>query len=253
MTTFNWQLSTPLDAIIFDCDGTLSSIEGVDELAKINGAGEAVAALTAEAMGKTGINLALYQERLHLVHPTQNQVENLGQVYFDHQTSDAAKMIQILKRLNKAVYIVSAGLYPAVAVFGDLLGIDRKSIFAVDIQFDGQGQYLDFDRQSPMTHRDGKKEVVRQIKLLHKELGYSGDGLNDLATQDSVTRFVGYGGAYYRQNIADLCQFYVCTPSMAALLPLFLTAEESESLVSTDKQLYQKGIAAIAENKVIIK
>ncbi|MHB1948457.1 MAG: HAD-IB family phosphatase [Gammaproteobacteria bacterium] len=253
MTTFNWQLSTPLDAIIFDCDGTLSSIEGVDELAKQNGAGEAVTALTAEAMGKTGINLAIYQERLNLVRPTQKQVLKLGQLYFDHQTSDAANVIQILKRLNKTIYVVSAGLYPAVALFGDHLGIDRKHIFAVDIQFDAQDQYLDFDHQSPMTHRDGKKEVVRQIKLLHKEIGYTGDGLNDLATKNSVTRFVGYGGAYYRQNIADLCEFYLCTPSMAALLPLFLTSEESQNLLATEKNLYKKGIDAITENKVIIK
>ena len=37
-----WQLDHPINAIVFDCDGTLSIIEGIDELARNNGVGDAV-------------------------------------------------------------------------------------------------------------------------------------------------------------------------------------------------------------------
>lgn len=248
----NWQLVNPMDAVVFDCDGTLSTIEGIDELAQINGVYEPVQALTSEAMGKTGINPELYEKRLELVQPTDEQVIALGNQYFAHQVPDAANIIQLLKRLNKSIYLVSAGLYPAVAIFGNLLKIPQENIFAVNIIFDSQGNYLNFDHHSPFTRRDGKREFIQKLKSIHKNIIYVGDGLNDLAVRDEVTRFVGYGGAYYRQNIADMCQFYISTLSMATLLPLALTKEESEQLTANEKKLYQKGLVGIEENKVKI-
>ena len=84
----HYPLLDPVDAIIFDCDGTLSFIEGIDELAKENGVGEPVMKITAEAMTHSGINPELYQRRLNLVLPTQQQVQTLGQAYFDRITPD---------------------------------------------------------------------------------------------------------------------------------------------------------------------
>src|SRR5579863_8854630 len=98
MTTNPWQLQTPLEAIIFDCDGTLSRIEGIDELARRNGAGEKVRDLTEEAMGKTGLNLCLYKKRLDLVKPTQEQVISLGMEYFTNRVPDLEATLSLLKR-----------------------------------------------------------------------------------------------------------------------------------------------------------
>src|SRR4051812_47754308 len=75
----------PIDAIIFDCDGTLSHIEGIDELAKENGVGEQGVKLTEEAMGRSGMSPELYEHRLNLVLPTAAQVDTLGQLYFQHK------------------------------------------------------------------------------------------------------------------------------------------------------------------------
>ena len=93
----------------------------------------------------------------------------------------------------------------------------------MNIHFDEQGHYRDFDRTSPLIHNQGKRIIVEQLKKQHANLLYLGDGLNDLAVRDLVTRFVGYGGWYYRQNIADQCEFYIKSPSLLALLPLALT------------------------------
>lgn len=253
MVTPNWQLQTPLSAVIFDCDGTLTTIEGIDELAKNNGASDIVQGLTRDAMGKSGMNPELYEKRLALVNPTQAEVIALGRQYIAHQVPDIDSVIQIFKRLNKAIYIVSAGLYPAVAVFGKHLQVHDDNIYAVKIDFDAEGRYLSFDKGSALTYRDGKREIVREIKKHHPEVMCIGDGLNDYAVYDLVTRFVGYGGAYYRDNIASLCQFYIKSLSMASLLPLALTQNEAKQLTSAELTLYQRGLSAIESGDVINK
>jgi phosphoserine phosphatase len=250
MLTPTWQLQTPITAVIFDCDGTLSTIEGIDELANNNNVGDIVQSLTREAMGKSGMTLEIYEERLTLVQPTKDQVYSLGKNYFAHQIPHAADIINSLKRLNKSIYIISAGLYPAVAMFGEMLQIPPENIFAVDVEFNAMGHYLNFDRTSPLVQKNGKRTIVNQLKNAHPTLAYVGDGLSDYEVYDLVTRFVGYGGAFYRENIAASCQYYIKTLSLAALLPLSLTEKEYQQLTVKEKILYDIGVAAIQEGHV---
>jgi phosphoserine phosphatase len=252
MSAMRVQLQQPMDAIIFDCDGTLSSIEGIDELARQNGVAAPVAALTAIAMGRTGINPDLYQERLSLVKPHSEQVLALGREYYQEITPDARAVVQIFQRLEKAIYLVSAGLMPAVKIFGELLQIPAANIFAVNIEFDAVGNYLSYDNTSPMTRADGKRRIVTEIKNQQANVAYVGDGLNDLAVYDLATRFIGMGGAYFRQNIADKCEFYITDASLAPLLPLLLTAREAEALYATERIFYQKGLQLIQSGGVKI-
>jgi phosphoserine phosphatase len=249
MSTQHWQLKDPINAVVFDCDGTLTSIEGIDELARISGVSEEVEALTAKAMGVSGINPELYQKRLKLTHPTQAAVNALGQHYFTHQVPDAKDVIRLLQRLHKIVYIVSAGLRPAVTHFGELLGIPSENIFAVDIQFDTNGHYVDFEKTSPLVFNSGKHTIVTQLKKQHPAIIHIGDGLNDFVTHDTVTRFVGYGGVYYRENMANCCDYYITSLSMSPLLALSLTEAEYELLTAEEKALYHKGLAAMAGGK----
>lgn len=251
MTQFDWQLQTPIHAIVFDCDGTLSTIEGIDELAKVNGVRDVVHAMTSEAMGKTGLNPDLYQKRLELVYPSQKQITDLGHQYYTHRVPDIDAVIQVLKRLDKKVYLVSAGLYPAVSIFGEALQIPRENIYAVDIQFDPDGNYLDYEKTSPLINNHGKRFIVNELKTQHADIMHVGDGLNDYVTYDLVKRFVGYGGAFYRENIAALCQYYISTLSMAPLLPLTLTPDEYDFLMPDEKNIYQKGLVAIQTGKVL--
>lgn len=244
MTIPHWQLQTPISAIVFDCDGTLSSIEGIDRLAKNNGTEDIVQAMTAEAMGSVGLNPGLYEKRLELVYPEQQQVFDLGLSYFTHQVPDIKAIIDLLQRLGKTIYIISAGLFPAVSIFGGLLGVPLENIFAVGIYFDPQGHYIDFDRASPLVQAEGKRILITKLQKKHPDLLYVGDGLNDVAVRDLVTRFVGYGGIFYREKIEKMCEFYIRTPSMTALLPLALTSEERGLLTPAEQGLYQKGIEA---------
>lgn len=235
----------PLDAIIFDCDGTLSHIEGIVELAQNNGVGEQVRELTEAAMGQVGMNPAIYQERLRLVMPTAEQVAHLGQTYYKNAAPDLVAVLQILQRLNKVIYIVSAGLYPSVVDFAQLLHIAPEAVFAVNISFDQRGHYLDFDRDSPLVHANGKELIVKQLRQKHREIMFVGDGLTDLVTRDHIARFVGYGGAFYRQNIADAAEFYISAPTMAPVLALSLTDEEKSLLKSDEQFYYEKGLMGL--------
>jgi phosphoserine phosphatase len=272
MNTFAWQLQTPVDAIIFDCDGTLTSIEGIDELANLAGIdGKMVQALTAQAMGKTGLTPEIYQKRLDLIRPTKAQLDALGKAYLAHSTPQVKAVIALLQKLNKKIYIISAGLSLAVSYFGEKLTIPREHIFAVAIQFDGDN-YLDFDHASPLIDNKGKRIIVEALKQNnyqglknhqgqnnhqdlsnlrgqnnHHSILYVGDGLNDLAVKDLVTRFVGYGGAYYRQNIAEQCDYYIDTLSLSPLLPLALTLDEAKTLSAEDKVLYQEGVKWVSD------
>lgn len=252
MTIPSWQLKTSVSAIVFDCDGTLTSIEGIDFLAKNNGVADKIEPLTLRATEISGLTPSLYQQRLDLVLPRREQVYALGHQYFMHKAPDIIEIIHLLLRLNKTLYLVSSGVNPAVRIFGEMLQIPAKNVYAVDLRFDQQGNFLHCENDSPLIHHDGKKKIVQELKNKHGQIVHIGDGLNDIMTRDLVTRFIGYGGVTYRKKIADLCQFYINTLSFAPLLPLVLTQEEFEILHHDEKMIYQKGLLAIQEGKIQI-
>lgn len=252
MLTPEWQLTSPIDAIIFDCDGTLSSIEGIDSLADENAIGKTVRDLTKKAMGQSGMNADVFEKRLQLVQPTQKQLENLANKYIDYQIPDGFYVIQAFLRLKKPIYIVSAGLLPTIVLFGNYLGFPTDHIYAVGVEFDKQGHYLDFDRDSPLVKKHGKRTIVNTLLKQHKTLAYIGDGLNDYETYDLVHRFIGFGGSYYRKNIERCCEFYIKILSLSGLLPLLLTQDESIQLTKEEKWIYQNGMDFIHNKKIVM-
>lgn len=252
MKTHSWQLEKPINAIVFDCDSTLSTIEGIDELAKRNGVGEHVESMTAEAMNTTGVNPDLYIKRLNLVSPKKEQLIELGRFYYANQVQHASHVIQVLKRLKKSIYLVSAGLYPAVKAFGESMQIPGENIYAVNIHFDDQGNYMDFEKNSPLIGAQGKRPIVTKLKEMHNDLIHIGDGTNDVAVHDIVTRFIGFGGVSYREYVASRCKYYIHTKSIAPILPLTLTHQEYETLLPDEKELYHQGVAAINDGKVMV-
>ncbi len=49
-----------------------------------------------------------------------------------------------------------------------------------------------------------------------------GDGLSDLEASEEVDLFVGFGGAVYRQRVAEEAPVYITSPSLSPILPLAL-------------------------------
>ena len=206
------------DAVIFDCDGTLSRIEGIDELAELNSVGEEVKALTHSAMAETGLTPELYKKRLELCQPKLGQIYDIGHRYIDHKTAGLDPLLATLRKSGIHIYVISAGILHAVQILTDHLRIAREHVFAVDVFFDHHGEYQGFSERSPLTHNEGKRTIVQEIKKHHKRIALIGDGKNDLACQDLVDRFIGFGGNYRHAAVENAAELYVSDKSILEAL-----------------------------------
>ena len=79
--------------VFFDCDSTLTAVEGIDVLAESVGKGRRVEILTQAAMdGQLDLS-EVYDKRLRAVRPTQQQVFDIRRSYKRHIVEDAARVI----------------------------------------------------------------------------------------------------------------------------------------------------------------
>ena len=71
------------DIICFDCDSTLSEIEGIDVLAERSGCGAEMAALTNAAMNGEVSLESVYAQRLNLIKPDHQAIDWLADLYIE--------------------------------------------------------------------------------------------------------------------------------------------------------------------------
>ena len=213
-------------AVCFDCDSTLSRIEGIDELAIRAGVVAQIAPLTTAAMNGALAIEAIYAERMHIVRPGRASLAWLGERYVEEMVRGAKETLDLLHRLGKAVYIVSGGLLPAIVPLAVVLGIQREHVYAVDVFFDASGDYSDFDRQSPLTRADGKAQVCRAIAKRHGPVALIGDGVTDLAARAGGAYIVGFGGVVPRQVVREGADVFVADNDLTAVLAAILSDQE---------------------------
>ena len=92
--------------IAFDCDSTLSAIEGVDELARLAGDDvfRQVEDLTNQAMnGEIPIE-EIFARRLELINPTRQQCVEIGKAYLKEIEPTAKETISKLKKGRMGMY-----------------------------------------------------------------------------------------------------------------------------------------------------
>jgi phosphoserine phosphatase len=223
------------DLIFFDCDSTLSAIEGVDELARLKGKEGRVGLLTQKAMDGD-LDLAdVYGKRLRAIRPTRGQLAAIEQMYWDTMVPDAREIVAALHFLGKQVFIISGGLAAPVRGFGARLGVPASNIRAVELEFnelsgdwwkyyDQAAQtsesYLAYE-QSPLTVSAGKPDIVRELagNRWGRKL-FVGDGVSDLRTRDTVDLFVGFGGVARREKVENGSDIFVYAQSLAPILPM---------------------------------
>jgi phosphoserine phosphatase len=231
--------------IFFDCDSTLSTIEGIDVLAESCGKKEAIEALTNAAMNGQLDLKEVYGQRLETIQPTHQQILEIKQAYKRHLVEDATAVIQTLQALGHNVFIISGGLYEPVKEFGVWLGVPESHIRAVAVQYDalaGEWWRQGADRlykqyeEGALTMSDGKGQIVRELLQEHKEkVGHGralliGDGSSDLHASPSVDLFVGFGGVVSRQRVRQEAPAFIHSPSLAPLLALALGPAELHRL-----------------------
>ena len=217
-------------AVCFDCDSTLSRIEGIDELASRRGLKHEVSRLTEAAMdGSLAID-AVYAERLSMVSPDQAAMAWLGERYVQELVPGAKETVEALHNLGKVVYLVSGGLLPAVQHLSRALAIPGAHVFAVAIHFDRVGAYQGFDTTSPLARGNGKAVVCRQLAARHGSIAMVGDGVTDIAAREGGAYVVGFGGVAYREQVAKGADCYVAGPDLTATLEQLLSEEERDAL-----------------------
>ena len=227
----------PFATVLFDCDSTLSAIEGVDELLAFAPPElrADIAALTTQAMEGTLPLATVYETRLRLLAPRREQLERIGELYVARMVPDARELVAALQHLGKHVGIVSGGLLVPVLAVAAHLGIPRDLVHAVPLVFDERGDYVDFDRSSPLWRNQGKVEVLRALPANRRPVAFVGDGVTDLETQGTADLFVGFGGVAVRRAVREKAQVFVASKSIAPVLLHVTTAAERARLAATPR------------------
>ena len=195
--------------IAFDCDSTLSAIEGVDELARLAGSEifQQVQDLTNQAMdGKIAIE-EVFGRRLDLIRPSREQCEQIGLMYLEQIEPTAKKTIAALHQDGWECLILSGGFTPCIQALAQSLEIEH--IEAVPIHFDTDGSYLGFDQDYPTTRNGGKPEILAHLKstLSPDRLIMVGDGVSDLETTPIVDQFIAFTRYAARPKVTEQCLF----------------------------------------------
>ena len=205
------------DVICFDCDSTLSKIEGIDELARRVGLGEEMSKLTDLAMNGVVPLEAVYERRLSLIRPDQAGIAWLADLYIAEIVDGVKDVFAALLAQDKTVHIISGGLRQAILPLAQCLGLPESHVHAVDIYFNEDGSYRDYDQDSPLARTGGKAVVVGSLKT-QGTLVMIGDGKTDLEAKQAGAFVVGFGGVVDRAIVRELADFYTTEPSLLAVL-----------------------------------
>lgn len=208
----------PYPTIVFDCDSTLSSIEGIEDLA--GDRADEIKRLTDRAMDGEIPLEEVYGARLELLRPTLAELGAVGRRYVETALPHARELFDALRALGKRVCIVSGGLLPAVRELAAALGVDDADVFAVDVRHDIEGAYVGFDEASPLARSGGKLDLLRALAAEGAPVALVGDGATDLEALPALGRFVAFGGVARRERVFAGADLTCDKPDLAALLPL---------------------------------
>lgn len=238
--------------VVFDCDSTLTFIEGVDEIAKIKGLAEEIGQITHQGMnGEISFAESLYR-RLSILKPSRKDIEHLYDRYVNNLVPDSIQLIEALGFLGKEIFIVTGGFQQAVEKLAERLGIARSHVFGVHLKFGKNEDFLGV-KENHLTQAGGKARILRKIRRTGPTL-FVGDGVTDLTAKDEVDLFVGFGGVVERPVVQKNSAVYVKTNSLAWVLPLICHSREAELVKRSQfKNLYSKGYNILRRQKIPVR
>lgn len=217
----------------FDCDSTLSSIEGIDELARVRGPevfAEVVALTNAAMNGEIPLD-QVFPKRMEIIRPDRKTCEEVAAKYIETVTPGAAELMEELRREGWTPVIISGGFEPLIRPLARFLGIDH--VEAVPLYLDEAGEYAGYGMDYPTTRNMGKNEIIREWKaaLLPERTAMMGDGISDLETRTDVDVFIGYGGVVARPLVQKNSTHWITNLSDAHGIMNILRGDETPPLV----------------------
>jgi phosphoserine phosphatase len=206
--------------LFIDCDSTLSTIEGIDELARGKGTDvfAQVVDLTNAAMnGEVPIS-EVFPRRMEMIRPDRTLCDEVAALYLATVVPGAAEMIREMKQNGWLPVILSGGFAPLIQPLARHLGIDH--VEAVPLYFHSDGSYKGYAEDYPTTRNLGKNEVIREWKqaLLPERVIMMGDGMSDLETKPDVDAFIGFGGVVARPKVANGCDYWLTDMNDSSIL-----------------------------------
>lgn len=208
--------------VVFDCDSTLSAIEGIDELAGAHRA--AITELTETAMRGDVPLQDVYGRRLALIRPSRVAIDELAAQYIAAAVPDARETVAALHERGVAVRILSGGIRQAILPFAEWLGLTPADVQAVDIHFDDAGRYAGFDESSPLARSGGKHTLLAAWRAsLPTPIVMVGDGVTDLEARPAVEMFIAYAGVTHREAVVREADAVLNEQSMLGVLEYVLS------------------------------
>jgi len=207
------------DIICFDCDSTLSKIEGIDELGRRSGLFDQLVALTNAAMNGELALEDVYGKRLDLIQPDKAQMNSLADLYISEMVEGVEEVFSTLLAQGKQVHIISGGIRQAILPLAEKLGLPVENVHAVDVLFNADGSYLNFDQQSPLAKTGGKAVICKKIQAAGHTMAMIGDGKTDLEAKQAGATVIGFGGVMQRDIVLEQADVFVKDTSLLAVLP----------------------------------
>ena len=123
-------------AVCFDVDSTVITVEAIDEFAAFAGKKEQVAAMTAAAMGGSVRFEDALAARLGLIQPTAALLAGFLAAHPFTFTPGVRELVAGLRQRGTDVYLVSGGFTQMIYPVADTLGVPRTAVYANTILFD---------------------------------------------------------------------------------------------------------------------
>ncbi|XP_046891092.1 phosphoserine phosphatase isoform X1 [Hypomesus transpacificus] len=199
------------DAVCFDVDSTVIREEGIDELAKFCGVGDAVTEMTRNAMGGSVTFQKALMDRLSIIRCSREQVNKLITDHPPQLTTGIKELVDNLHQRNVNVFLISGGFRCIVEHVASQLSIPLHHVYANRLKFYFNGEYAGFDESQPTAESGGKGRVINMLKEQYgfKDVVMIGDGATDLEACPPASAFIGFGGNVVRPQVKERCSWYV--------------------------------------------
>lgn len=231
-------------AVFFDCDSTLSAVEGIDELGAR--AGIDVSELTRRSMsGELALD-EVYLRRLEAVRPERADLDWLAERYWERAVAGAAEAVAALQAIGIECHVVSGGLLPAVLPFAQRLGFEAVRVHAVPYERDQP----EASAEHPLARPGGKPELLRALcsgRLPVEARAFVGDGVSDAEAEGEVGLFIGFGGVADREAVRRVAPVFVAEADLAPVAVLAAGPAGWNDLAAAAPALAERGRAALGD------
>lgn len=229
--------------VCFDCDSTLTTIEGIDWLARRAGVGAEVENLTRRAMGGEVPLESVYAARLALIRPRPEDLAALARAYDERAVEDARATLAALAGAGLETWVVSGGLLGAVLPFAVGLGIGRERVRAVPVPW-GEADPWAATAAHPLARTAGKQGEIAALAA-GAEVTLVGDGASDAAARPAVDRLIGFGGVVPQERMRAVADDWITSPSLAPVVPLLVGPDPGPLAGTPHETVWRAGMALI--------